>query len=293
MRYVITLCWGACFVQVGILFLIGQLLVTNSLMSRMLTNLDRPLQAFGQGLMVWLEGHPEISVRATQNLLFYFFSTQLLTFSLVAIALALPHLITRDLSSNAIIIYSHKAIGRFDYLLGKFAALFGLLCLTWLGPVCTAWFLGNLLAPHWHFFWHSRLALGNTLVYVLSSMTILSLLGLGVSAISEREKAAVGLWFGLWLIGNALVPLARQTKPWLKFCSFGFDLRQISVAVFRLKNDLDLVKENIPVFGQLLRGVRRQTLMALQSPELAGAMIGLSVMLLVAALILAWRVRPE
>ena len=63
-------------------------------------------------------------------------------------------LITRDLASNAIIIYASKAVSRGDYLLGKFATAFGLLVLTWLGPVCAAWFVGNLLAPDWRFFWH-------------------------------------------------------------------------------------------------------------------------------------------
>ena len=65
--------------------------------------------------------------------------------------MAIPLLITRDLACNAIVIYSSKAVTRGDYLLGKFATAFGLLALTWLGPVCAAWFVGNLLAPDWTF----------------------------------------------------------------------------------------------------------------------------------------------
>ena len=67
---------------------------------------------------------------ATQNILFCYASRWLLPVSILALAQAIPHLITRDLSSNAIIIYSSKAIGRLDYFLGKFLAAFGLLALT-------------------------------------------------------------------------------------------------------------------------------------------------------------------
>jgi hypothetical protein len=79
--------------------------------------------------------------------------------SIFALGMALPSLITRDLASNAIVIYSSKAVTRGDYLLGKFCTAFGVMSLTWLGPVCGAWFVGNLLAPDWKFFWHARIAL--------------------------------------------------------------------------------------------------------------------------------------
>ena len=93
-------------------------------------------------------------------MLFYYFGIWLMRVSIFALGMAIPLLITRDLASNAIIIYSSKAVTRGDYLLGKFATAFGLLALTWLGPVCAAWFMGNLLAPDWSFFWHSRVVAG-------------------------------------------------------------------------------------------------------------------------------------
>jgi len=293
MRYLITLCWAGCLVQVTLLFCLGQLLIADSVVVQWLGNLNPQLQAIARALVGWLEQHPEISVRTTYNLLFYFFSANLLTFTLIAIALAMPHLITRDLSSNAIIVYSSKAIGRFDYLLGKVMTLYGLMTLTWLGPVCVAWFLGNLLSTNWHFFWHSRVALGHALVYALCSMTILSVLALGISAISVRAKATVSIWIAFWVLGNALVPIGLHTKPWLKFFSFSFDLEQISLAIFRLKNDFDLATTNIPFFGDMLRGLRRQANSVLQTPEPGAAIWGLAVMLALAALIVWRKVKPE
>jgi hypothetical protein len=171
--------------------------------------------------------------------------------------------------------------------------VFGLLCLTWLGPLCVAWFLGNFLAPNWNFFWHSRAALGNVLLYVLTSMVILSLLALGTSAISSKEKTTVSLWIVWWVVGNVLVPIGHQTKPWLKFFSFRFNLDQISLAVFRLGDDLHLAENTIPILGNLLRGIRSQTLVNLDNPAIGGAIFGLAIMLAISTFIIAKRVKPE
>jgi hypothetical protein len=277
--------------------LIGQLLVKDSLIARLSDRLGGMPRALATFLVNWLIQHPEISVRTTQNVLFYFYSTVLLTLSLVAIALAMPHLITRDLSSRAIIIYSSKAVTRFDYLLGKFSTLMGLMTLTWLGPICVAWFLGNLLAPNWGFFWHARVPLGNALLFIVSSMIILSLLGLGVSACSAREKATVSLWIGLWLLGNALVNLATITKPWLKFASFRYDLSQISLSVFRLGHELQVAQDNIqnvPFLGNMLSGLKHgPNPIWNDDPQLGGALCGLAVMLFLALLVISRKVKPE
>jgi hypothetical protein len=288
-----VVCWVAALIQATLLFLIGQLLVTDSVVATWLANLNPQLQAIANVFMKWLEEHPEVSVQTTQNLLFYFFTTNLLTLSLIAVALAMPHLITRDLSSNAVIIYSSKALSRFDYFLGKFATVFGLLALTWLGPVCAGWFLGNLLAPDWHFFWHSRAAIGHALLYVVTSMVVLSFLGLGISAISAREKATVSFWIVFWLVGNAFIPIGEQTKSWLKHFSFSFNLDQISLAIFRLANDLKVAQDNIPLLGNLLRGIPRETYAIWESPELTGALVGLAVMIVLALVLVISRVKPE
>jgi ABC-2 type transport system permease protein len=292
MRYIVSLCWAGSLLQVALLFFLGQLLVRDSLIVRWLENLNPELQSIGNTLTSWLHQHPEASVPATYNLLFFYFSTNLLVLTLIAIALAIPHLITRDLSSNAIIVYSSKAVTRFDYLIGKFFTLFALMSLTWLGPVCAAWLLGNLLSTEWSFFWHSRAVLGHALLYLLSSMIILCLLALGVSAAADRARFTVSLWIALWLLGSALASMAAQTKPWLKYFSFRFNLDQISLAVFQLQNDFKMLEENIPFFSHLSAGMKRSS-PAWRDPELTGALAGLGVMLVLAAVILSRKLKPE
>jgi hypothetical protein len=293
MRHLVVLCWVAALGMTALLFMIGQLLVADSIVVRWVGNFNPGLQMFARMLTTWLEQHPEISVSTTQNLLFYFFAKYHLRVAIFALGMAIPLLITRDLASNAIIIYSSKAVSRGDYLLGKFAAAFGLLILTWLGPICAAWFMGNLLAPDWRFFWHSRAALGHILVFGLIAMTILSLLAMGVSACASKEKSTTGLWYTWWIVGWVVVPIAWHTQPWLRHLNFHFNLEQIALGVFRLGDDLNTARENIPVFGDMLRQIRPQTMEALTSPALAGAVVSSLLMIAAAILVLHKRVRPE
>lgn len=300
-RRVTILCWSGALVQAALLFLVGQLLVSDSLIVRNLDNLNPQLRSVAQGFMSWLEMHPEVSVRSTENFLFYHFSRFYLPLAMFALALAIPHLITRDIASNALTIYASKALSRLDYLLGKLGTLLGLLTITWLGPVCFAWLLGNLLAPHWHFFWHSRWAFFHALVFVLSSMGVLSLLALGVSAISGREKVPVGLWIGLWLMGRFVANSASSLqigrgdadRLWIEHLSVTFNLDQISAATFRLMNDLKLAQENVPLFGTLVRDIKPNLLSTWQNPDLTGAAFALGLMVIAAVIVVLRRVKPE
>jgi ABC-2 type transport system permease protein len=300
-RRIATACWCLSLGQAALLFFIGQLLVPDSLIVTSLDKFNPQLRAIAQGLMAWLQMHPEVSVGSTENFLFYYFSRFYVPLVMLALALAIPHLICRDIASNALTIYASKAVTRGDYLAGKFGTVFGLLGLLWLGPVCVAWALGNLLAPYWHFFWHSRAALGHVLVYVVSSMAALSGLAMGASAISGREKIPVGLWIGLWMMGgflaNHAVPRRAMDSSigptWIEHLSVSANLDQIAAATFRLTRDLELAQQNIPFVSSLTRNIRAGVLQAWQSPDVAGAILGLGLMLAAAAALVYWRAKPE
>ena len=293
MRYLLAVCWVTAMVEVAVLFCVGQLLVADSLILRFTPNLDPVMRTFVSGLTGWLEQHPEVSVRTAQNLLFYQFSTLLLTFNLIAITLTIPRLITRDLSSHAIVIYASKAVSRLDYLIGKLGIVLGLLTLTWLGPVVAAWFLGNLLAPDWHFFWHSRAALGNAVLYIGLGMLFLSLLALAVSAVSAKSRSTVGLWLILWLVGNAFVPFAEHSRPWLRHLSFRHNLDQAAVAIFQPKQDLQRAQDEIPVLGDVIRRMRQRGPHRWQTDNARAAFIGLGLFAFASGLILTSRLPKE
>lgn len=292
-RGVVILAWMSALLQTALLFGIGQLLVADSFIIRWLGYANTDVQQVARGFMAWLEMIPELSVGAVQNILFYFYSSTILTLSLVAITVVIPNLITRDLSSQAIIIYSSKAVSRLDYLLGKLATIVGVLALTWMGPTLAAWVMGNFLAPKWHFFWHARIPLAHVLAYQGAAILFLGVLALGISAASANGKSTVSLWLAAWLLGKAFVGLAQDTRPWLKFFSFCHNLDQLSLSIFHLRRDVALVQENIPVLGEGLRDLDRRGMLAFMDPELTGAMIGLGVMLAAALFMIGRKVSTE
>jgi len=289
----VVMCWVAALIMVAALFMVGQLLVADSVVVQWAGNLNPQLQTIVRMLTTWLGEHPEISVNTTQNLLFHYFCIYLMPVSIFILGVAMPLLITRDLASNAIIIYSSKALNRGDYLAGKFLMAFGLLTATWLGPVCAAWFTGNLLAPDWRFFWHSRAALGHALAYGIISMIVLSLLAMGVSATSTKEKSTPAFWLIWWILGGVIAPIASHTQPWLRHLSFNYNLNQIALAVFRPAQDLKTAQDNIPMLGNMLRNIRPETMAALNSPAIWGALFALALMAGAAGFIINKKVRPE
>jgi hypothetical protein len=289
----VGMCWITGLLMTAVLFLVGQLLVADSVVVQWAGNLNPQLQMFVRLLTTWLEEHPEISVRTTQNILFHYYSIFLMPVSIFALGILVPILITRDLASNAIIIYSSKAVSRGDYLLGKFSTAFAVLAITWLGPICAAWFVGNLVAPDWRFFWHSRAALGHALVFVPSGMIILSLLAMGMSSVSVKEKSTPAFWYMWWIFGGVITPIAAHTQPWLRHLSFNYDLDQIAMAIFRPANDIKIAQDNIPLLGDMLRNIKPETMEALATPAFKGAIVALVVMALLSALIIRRRVKPE
>ncbi len=293
LRHALVLCWGAALAMTGILFLIGQLLVADSVVVQWLGNLNPMLQTFGRTLTTWLEQHPEISVRTTQNVLFYFFCVYLMRAGIFILGMAVPTLITQDLASNAIIIYSSKAISRGDYLLGKFCAAFGILIMAWLGPLMAAWFLGNLLTPDWGFFWHSRTALIHLAMFGLLAAAALSLLAMGVSAIASKDKSTTSIWYVWWILGGVLIPVAMHTRPWLRHLSFNFNLEQIALAIFQPGKDITLAQTSIPIISQMVPPMNSRVMEAFNNPATWGAVGGLAVRLVLAAWVLKFRVKPE
>lgn len=286
-RNLVLAAWTVAMAAVGILFLIGQLLVPDSIAYEKLEELlNRQMRDLVQGLKMWLTERPEISVRVAYNMLFYFFASTLYWLAMISTMLAIPHLISRDLSSRAIIMYSSKAISRFDYFLGKFGTIFGLLSLIWLGPVLAAWLVGNLLAQDWSFFWHSRGALFNSLLYVIVSMMAISILSLGISASSSKPRVAMSYWIAFWLVGYVVGVIASITRS----LSISHNLEQIARRIFNLGAEVQLAQENIPFLGDIMQ---RPLASWLETPEIGGALVALAAMLALAVVIMAQRVKPE
>src|SRR5262245_49544311 len=66
-RSIVLLCWIGALVMTVAMFLIGQLLVADSIVVQWAATLNPGLQSFVRMWTTWLEQHPEISVHSTQD----------------------------------------------------------------------------------------------------------------------------------------------------------------------------------------------------------------------------------
>lgn len=254
-RLLIIVPWLLSLATATVYFGIGQILVPDGLLSGLINMLDPRARALIDGIMAWLSLYPDISVRAVANILILHLTGLTRTLSFIIIALTIPRLLTRDIASHAIVVYSSRAISRFDYLGSKLAGFLGVLTLSWLGPVFTAWFLGNVVAPDWTFFWHSRAALINAFLTIVPSMFVVALVALAISALSSKGRIAVGVWLAIWLLTLPLVGIANHTHGWLASFSISYDLDRLAVAIFSPYQDFASARDNLPffnsIFGQL------------------------------------------
>jgi hypothetical protein len=295
LKYLAVSSWGVGFIEVVILFFLGQLLVTDSLISQWIQYMNPQAKAFIGIFIIWLENTPEISVRVSYNILFYYFIFFTSFVPVIAITMVLPNLITRDLGSNAIIIYSSKAVSRLDYIIGKFGTVFGVLTIVWLGPTLMAWVFGNMMSPHWHFFWHSRIPLMNVASYLLISMVFYSFVSLGVSAISPKEKLPVFIWLMvLWFFASQLSKVGTEIdRDWLRYCSFAFNLHELAKVMFNLSEDMELIRSNVPFIGGFLDTAPDFFNPARLSGQLREVITSLSIMVGLSLAVLFKRVKPE
>lgn len=293
-KRLVAFSWISSLLMISALFVVGQLIVPDSIVFALLDNLDPRLRALTGGVANWLESNPDIAVHTAYNYLFYIYSTTLSGVCFVAIAVAIPHLITLDLQSRAILVYSSKALTRFDYFLGKLMAIVSLLALLWLGPLLASWFVGNALAPSLKYFLYSRYVLLNVLCHAGAGMLILGVLALGVSATSKKEKGATATWVSIWLLGVGIATL--PLKRWLDHCSIGYNLDQLGVYFFNVQADLGPAAAAIrPLqrFIETISGRRGETPMLLQDPHMTGVCVALGILLVSAITILICRVKPE
>jgi hypothetical protein len=207
MRWIVWTCWIAALMQGIFLFGFGQLMDPDSTVYEFITQDLDLFEGIAPFFQSWANDNPRIAIGMTYNLFFYFFTGAIvstLTMTLLALGMVIPRLITSDLSSRAITIYSSKAVSRLDYCLGKFGGVLLLMTLTWLGPLLATWLMGNLMAPKLSFFWYTAPALLHSVSFVMTGMIFLGLLALGVSALTQSPRMATVLWLGLLLLGVVL-----------------------------------------------------------------------------------------
>jgi len=233
-------CWIAALGQVILLFFYSQLVDSTSALAEWLGADDEQFAMLIFSLEILIKQNPELAVSVPWTLVFGFYSLLLFWPTMLVLTVAVPRIIAADLSSNAIVVYASKAVSRWDYLIGKLGAVMGLIMLTWVGPILFAWLGGNLLAPSWKFFWLTREALFNSLIYGLVGLGFLSLLVMGVSSVSPKGKVVTFAWLALWLLGWGMEAPAEATRTeWMRHLSFRYNLGQVHTEIFNPRNTFE------------------------------------------------------
>ena len=292
-RILVVIPWVLALMAATVYFGIGQILVPEGLMTPLINLMGPQMQTLADGITAWLALYPDITVRAVAKFLTSYLAGLTQTVSFIIITLIIPRLLTRDIASHAIVVYSSRAISRFDYLASKLAGLLGILTLSWLGPVLTAWFLGNVVAPDWAFFWHSRAALINAILFIAPSMVVVALVALAISAPSAKGRIAVGVWLAFWLLTLPLVPIAKISQGWLAHFSISFNLDRLSVAIFSPFQDFADARDSLPFFNSVFGNLPADRIQEWGTANAMGPAIGLAVMAGLAVLILFRRIQAR
>lgn len=297
MRWVVWTCWILALMQGIFLFGFGQLMDPNSAVFLFITEQLGLFRGFAAFFQSWANDNPQIAIGMTYNLFFYIFTGAIvstLTLTLLALGMAIPRLITSDLSSRAITIYSSKAMSRLDYCLGKFGGVLLLMTLTWLGPLLATWLIGNLMAPKLSFFWYTAPALLHSVSFVMTGMIFLGLLALGVSALTQSPRTATVLWLGILLLGVVLSGIGMGSKNyWLQYLSFWFDLELVQRWMFDISGDLKELDAKYPSITKLdiFRAIKLR--LSSTAENVTAAMVCLSLLTAGAVVTLTKKVKPE
>ena len=291
-RFLVIVPWVLALVTVIAFFGVGQILVPDGLMEPLnFYLLDGRGRAIMDGLVAWLALYPDITVRAVANFLLLFLSGFAQTFSFLIITMVIPRLLTQDVASNAIVVYSSRAISRLDYLGGKLAGLLGVLTLAWLGPVLAAWFLGNVVAPDWSFFWHARSALVHSLLLIVPAMIAVALIALGISSLSPRARIARATWLMIWILTLPLIGIAKITQPWLAYLSISHVIDRLGKAIFSPYQDFVQARGSLPFFNSVFGKLPTETIQQWGDSPMMGPVIALTIMTAIAVAILWRRIR--
>jgi ABC-type transport system involved in multi-copper enzyme maturation permease subunit len=236
LQRLVASCWIAALGQIILLFFYSQLMSEGSAVYELFAGDGEEDEGFTlvlSALSIFSKQNPELAISVPWKIVFGFYSLMLFWPTMLVLTVAVPRIISADLSSNAIVLYASKAVSRWDYLLGKLGAVAGLIMLTWVGPILFAWLGGNLLAPSWKFFWLTREALFSSITFGLVGLGFLAVLTLGISALSPNGKVVTFAWLALWLLGWGMEAPAEATRTeWMRHLSFRYNLSQVHTRVF-------------------------------------------------------------
>jgi hypothetical protein len=201
-------------------------------------------------------------------------------------------LITRDRASNAMTIYLSRPLTSFDYLIGKFGIVVGVLVVIWTGPLLIAWLLSVLFAPDSVFITYSLVPLGRALLYNLIGLIVLSSIAFGISSLAKSSAHTILLWIGAWILVGMVVEFPGL-PDWFRYLSFSHGLEQTEIALFEVTEIATRAAAVIPVYGDDIAGGVEIFKEKVRPVPLGHSLAGLAALVVLSSLVFFRRFRPE
>jgi hypothetical protein len=291
-RILILLGWMGGVALAALGFLFSQSVASGGWLETAAHYIGRDAQAFSSALAAFVLLYPDICISGWFTLIFWLQSYLALGLSLVAITAMVPRLITRDRSTNALIVYLSRPLTSVDYLLGKLGMIVGVLVLLWTGPLVFGWVLSVAFAPNRDFIVYSFTPLLRALMFHGIGLVALASIALGVSAVSRTSRTTVILWIGLWLIMSA-VAKPPGAPVWLRHASFVYDLNQVRQGMLKLDSALSIAGEELPLLNRRLAenlsaGGRRA-----KTDDFNSALVSLGIFVALSSVVFLRRLKPE
>ncbi len=236
--------------------------------------------------------YPDIVVHGAFTALFWAHSFLGLWLSLLALSAVVPQLITRDRTSNALIVYLARPLTSTDYLLGKLGIIVGTLLLVWTGPLLFGWLVSMLFATDRDFIVYSFTPLLRALLFNGIALVVLAALALGISAAVRKAAVASAIWMLLW-VGFGVASQPPKAPNWFKHTSYTHNLAEVRSEVFRLDDALKAVTTQLPILDQRTVGNFAGAAKRVAATDFTGALAALGAMAAFSTWVFFRKLRPE
>ena len=291
-KILIGIAWSAGLAIAVLGFAFSQSVATGGWLENLATRLGPRMEAVIQALGAFVTLYPDICVSGVFSLIFWLHSFIGLYLTLIALAIMVPRLITRDRASNALTIYLSRPLTTTDYLLGKLGMVIGMILVLWTGPLVCGWLLSMLFATDRDMIVYSATPLLRALGFNAIALVALSSIALGVSALSRTARTTTGLWVGLWLIFGFLAS-PPHSPVWIRRASFTYDLNQVREQVLRIDTALTEAGAKLPLLNQQFAENLTRAGEKAQADDFGGAFLSLAVFVGLSTFVFFRKLRPE
>lgn len=291
-RILVYLAWLAGIVTATAGFLFSQSIATGGWLETTAATFGPRAEAIASAFTAMVLLYPDIVVHGLYSFLFLLLSRTTLFLSLVAMTIVVPRLVTRDRASNALTIYLSRPLTSFDYLIGKFGIVVGVLLVIWTGPLLLAWLLGVLFAPDTVFISHSMLPLGRALLFNLIGLVVIAAIAFCISSLAKTATRTVLMWIGAWILVGMIAQFPG-IPGWFRHVSFTYGLEHAEIALFKLEEIVTRAAGVIPIYGDDVRRAVDIFNQHAQLPSLGSSLTGLAILVGLSSLIFFRRFRPE